>query len=74
MIATAASRPITPLTVVTLTVTAIAASIVPVLFGIAFIASALARRPLLATPSPRKGRSTRGGCQAGCTLIIRTRA
>jgi hypothetical protein len=53
MTATAPSRPITPLTVLTLTATAIAASIVPVLFGIAFIASVLARRPLMATLTRR---------------------
>ena len=49
MTATAPSRPVTPLTVLTLTAAAIAASIVPVLFGIAFIASVVARRPLMAT-------------------------
>lgn len=49
----APSRPITPLTILALTATAIAASIVPVLFGIAFIASALARRPLMATLTRR---------------------
>jgi hypothetical protein len=49
MTATAPSRRITPLTVLTLTAAAIAASIVPVLFGIAFIASVVARRPLMAT-------------------------
>jgi hypothetical protein len=50
---TAPIRPVTPLTVLTLTATAIAASIVPVLFGIAFIASALARRPLMVTLTRR---------------------
>jgi hypothetical protein len=51
--ANAPSRPITPLTVLALTATAIAASIVPVLFGIAFIASVLARRPLMAVLTRR---------------------
>jgi hypothetical protein len=47
------SRPITPVTVLALIGTAIAASVVPVLFGIAFIVSCLARRPLMAVLTRR---------------------
>ena len=49
----APSHPITPLTVLALAATAIAASIVPALFGIAFIASVLTRRPLMAVLTRR---------------------